>query len=93
MYQNMPFNPQNNNFANFNPNGQSMSGVSNNAPVPAPSDNKSLSLKDAEIENIKKALIKHEGNRSKAAEELGISRRTLLNKIEDYGLNKVDDAN
>ena len=49
-------------------------------------DSGSLLLKDAEIENIKKALLKHEGNRSKAAEELGISRRTLLNKIEEYGL-------
>ncbi len=73
----------------FNP--QYGSGQPMGANPAAPSQNSSanggsLSLRDAEIENIKKALIKHEGNRSKAAEELGISRRTLLNKIEEYGL-------
>jgi two-component system response regulator AtoC len=32
------------------------------------------------------ALEKWQGNRTKAAEELGISRRTVLNKIKQCGL-------
>ena len=73
----------------FNPqygSGQPMGANSGASSQSSSASGGSLSLRDAEIENIKKALIKHEGNRSKAAEELGISRRTLLNKIEEYGL-------
>jgi len=43
-------------------------------------------LKDIEKEAIKKALLRHEGRRDKTASELGISRRTLLNKINDYDI-------
>jgi two-component system, NtrC family, response regulator AtoC len=39
-----------------------------------------------EKEAIERALAKLGGNRTKAAEELGISRRTILNKIKKYGL-------
>jgi len=46
----------------------------------------SLSLKDKEIEYIKKALTKHKGKRKYAAEDLGISERTLYRKIKDYNL-------
>jgi transcriptional regulator with PAS, ATPase and Fis domain len=46
----------------------------------------SLSLKDKEIELIKKALEKHNGKRKYAAEDLGISERTLYRKIKDYDL-------
>ena len=46
----------------------------------------SLSLKDKEIEYIKKALVKHKGKRKYAAEDLGISERTLYRKIKDYNL-------
>ncbi len=45
-------------------------------------------LKDLEREAIIKTLLKWEGNRTKAAEELGITRRTLLNKIKEYNLEK-----
>ncbi|WP_320128126.1 sigma-54 dependent transcriptional regulator [uncultured Sphaerochaeta sp.] len=45
------------------------------------------SLRDAEVEAIIHALHRWEGNRTHAAEELGISRRTLINKIAEYGLN------
>ena len=34
---------------------------------------------------ILEALSRWEGNRTRAAEELGITRRTLLNKINEYG--------
>jgi two-component system response regulator AtoC len=45
------------------------------------------SLKDVEIDAIIRALHRWEGNRTRAAEELGISRRTLINKIAEYELN------
>ena len=42
----------------------------------------SLSLEQQEIEMIKKALNKYNGKRKKAANELGISERTLYRKIK-----------
>lgn len=44
----------------------------------------SLSLQDKEKEMIIKALDKHRGKRKNAAEELGISERTLYRKIKEY---------
>ncbi len=46
----------------------------------------SLSLEDKEIEMIKKALDKHNGKRKYAAQELGISERTLYRKIKEYDI-------
>tara|TARA_B100000780_G_scaffold278827_1_gene253869 strand:- start:3375 stop:4604 length:1230 start_codon:yes stop_codon:yes gene_type:complete len=46
----------------------------------------SLSLQDLEIEMIKKAIERHSGRRKEAAEELGISERTLYRKIKQYDL-------
>jgi len=46
----------------------------------------SLSIEEKEIELIKKALTKHNGKRKKAANELGISERTLYRKIKQYDL-------
>lgn len=46
----------------------------------------SLSLEDKEIELIKKALEKHKGKRKYAAQELGISERTLYRKIKEYDI-------
>jgi len=48
-----------------------------------PSD---LSIKRMEKELIRGALIKSSGKKQKAAELLGISRRTLYRKMEEYGL-------
>ena len=45
-----------------------------------------LSLLDKEIEMIKQALSRSKGKRKKAAEELGISERTLYRKIKQYNL-------
>ncbi len=44
----------------------------------------SLSLEDKEIELIRKSLEKHNGKRKLAAQELGISERTLYRKIKEY---------
>jgi transcriptional regulator with PAS, ATPase and Fis domain len=46
----------------------------------------SLSLEDREKELIQKALDKHRGKRKYAADELGISERTLYRKIKEYNL-------
>lgn len=48
----------------------------------------SLSLQNNERELIVKALEKHRGRRNKAAEELGISQRTLYRKIKQYNLEE-----
>ena len=47
----------------------------------------SLSLLDKESDLIKKALKKHKGKRKLAAQELGISERTLYRKIKELDLN------
>ena len=46
----------------------------------------SLSLVDKESDLIKKALKKHKGKRKFAAQELGISERTLYRKIKELNL-------
>ncbi len=46
----------------------------------------SLSLQDKEREMITKALNKHNGKRKAAANELGISERTLYRKIKEYNI-------
>ncbi len=47
-----------------------------------------LSLTQTERELIKRALQKHRNRRKYAAEELGISERTLYRKIKEYDLGK-----
>jgi len=46
----------------------------------------SFSLADKEVEMINKALEKYNGKRKMAANELGISERTLYRKIKEYGI-------
>jgi transcriptional regulator with PAS, ATPase and Fis domain len=48
----------------------------------------SLSLQDKEIELINKSLRKHQGKRKLAAQELGISERTLYRKIKEFGIEE-----
>lgn len=48
----------------------------------------SLMLADREKEFILKALKKHKGRRRDAANELGISERTLYRKIKEYDINE-----
>lgn len=45
-----------------------------------------LDLEEIERAAIRRALAKHGGNISRAAEELGLTRRTLYRRIEAYGL-------
>ena len=46
----------------------------------------SLSIQEKELELIKKSLEKHAGKRKLAANELGISERTLYRKIKQFDL-------
>ncbi|MFT4575607.1 MAG: transcriptional regulator with PAS, ATPase and Fis domain [Polaribacter sp.] len=49
-------------------------------------EDESLSLQDKEVEMIKKSLEKNNNKRKLAAQELGISERTLYRKIKQYDL-------
>ena len=50
-------------------------------------ENEILSLEAKEEELIRKALLKNNGRRKKAAQELGISERTLYRKIKQYEID------
>ncbi len=82
----MNTNQSNNNFVSI------PTPVSNNSSpqiidiTEAQAEPESLSLEDKEIELIRKSLKKHNGKRKKAAQELGISERTLYRKIKQYDL-------
>ena len=48
----------------------------------------SLNLNDISKQMLEKALERNHGNRRKAAQELGISDRTLYRRLKQYGLEK-----
>lgn len=52
------------------------------------SDATPLSLEDTEREAIAEALRRNNGDKRRAAEQLGISPRTLYRKIHDFGLSE-----
>ena len=45
-----------------------------------------LTLEDLERQHIERTLRHHDGNRTRSALELGISRATLINKIKRYSI-------
>lgn len=58
-------------------------GAKNNLPAVG-----SLTLEEMEISMIKKALEFYEGNLSKVAKSLGLSRAALYRRLEKYGLSQ-----
>jgi len=54
-------------------------------------DNDAISLRDSEIVQIRRAMRQTGGNKTRAAQILGITRKTLDRKIRDYGLNLDED--
>ena len=64
------------------PSGRMVEADADEQPQP---EERPLSVKEQEAELIRKALEKHHGNRKLAAEELGMSERTLYRKLpEEY---------
>ena len=51
-----------------------------------------LTVDEMEKRMVIQALEKTGGNRTKAAERLGISRRTLHRKLNQYGIGKANDV-
>jgi two-component system response regulator AtoC len=62
-------------------------GALEGAPRVAAGESLDARRKDAEREALEDALQKANGNRSLAARLLGVSRRTLYNKLETLGLD------
>jgi DNA-binding NtrC family response regulator len=54
--------------------------------LPDPSRGHPVPLAEIEKRHIERTLRRHAGNRTRAAEELGISRATLINKIKVFAL-------
>ena len=51
-------------------------------------EQENLNLSDLSKQMLEKALERNHGNRKKAAQELGISDRTLYRRLKQYGLDK-----
>jgi len=70
------------------PSDFALAGPNGHAPgrLEAPSPADTLDLEHIERETIRRALSKHGGNISRAAAELGLTRKSLYRRIEKYGL-------
>ena len=51
-----------------------------------------ISLKELEINAIQEAIERHEGNKQLAAEELGISLKTLYNKLNQMSSGSLSKS-
>ena len=58
--------------------------------APGPKDSPRKTLEEQEVEIVRDALARHDGNRKKVAEELGLSERTLYRWIDKYHLEAKD---
>ena len=59
------------------------------ATAPAPDSTLSDSVGATEKEAVRNALMRNNGNKKTAAEELGISLRTIYRKISEFGLENI----
>jgi two-component system response regulator HydG len=50
-----------------------------------------LAARRAEVDLISRTLAQTMGNKSKAAQILGVSYKTLLNKVKEYNLGSVNE--
>jgi transcriptional regulator with PAS, ATPase and Fis domain len=57
--------------------------------VPQPVEEDPVSLNDMESQAIRRALVTEEGNMTRVAAALGISRPTLYRKMKSYGIRRV----
>ena len=86
-------NPSNSNSVNYNQDPQDDAAIEYAKEVeeenePEPEEEETLSLEKKEKEMIIKALDKNNNRRKYAAQDLGISERTLYRKIKQYELDK-----
>ena len=58
------------------------------SPTASKAFSKKGTLDDIQKNAILDALLRWEGNRTKAAKELGITRQTIITKIKEYGLDE-----
>ena len=72
--------------ATFNRRNEVSSHEAEDAVAEEISEPESLNLSDLGRQMIEKALERNDGNRKRAAQELGISDRTLYRRIKQYGL-------
>jgi DNA-binding NtrC family response regulator len=56
------------------------------AAPPSPGDRRPMTLDEVELDAIRAALARHDGNVVAAAEELGMSRSALYRRMEKFGL-------
>jgi transcriptional regulator with PAS, ATPase and Fis domain len=61
-------------------------GEFRNRPGPGDRRHTPMTLDELERAHIERTLRHHAGNRTRAAQELGISRATLINKIKRYAI-------
>src|SRR5262249_51278669 len=67
------------------PSGE-MTTLDRELPPPAPTSNMRAELDALERKRILDALAQCAGNQTKAAKMLGMSRRTLLHRLDSYGV-------
>jgi DNA-binding NtrC family response regulator len=65
---------------------QSFPDIIGSSSAAAPLELSGRSMADIERDAILAALRDHRGNKKRAAEQLGIDRRTLYNKLATYGI-------
>ena len=70
--------------SDFFPEGNMRAASSVSSPVVAAG--KVMTLDEMESEMIREALRRNDGNMSAVAQQLGITRQTLYNKLRKYGL-------
>ncbi len=58
------------------------------APVSGTPETLRSAVADSEKKRILEALARCDGNQTRAAEVLGVSRRTLINRLEEYGIDR-----
>ena len=78
--------PRDNNFNNHNQDNEYEESEDNYMFAETIEEEEVLKLEQREIEMIKKSLEKNKGKRKAAADELGISERTLYRKIKQFDL-------
>lgn len=73
--------------SSITPSSLALSSAPNTSPTPSQTQaNQAQTLEEMERELIKQAMQRHEGNMSAVAEQLGITRQTLYNRLKKFGL-------